>query len=82
MTRNQKTIIEIAQKNGGFVTKKQAVEELDCHYFHNGAFHIGNSLSAMVKSGILERVKRGEFKLLQSPISKAQPIDKNQIPLF
>lgn len=82
MTRNFKSIIEIAQANGCAVTKKQAVAELGGYYHCNADFHIGNSLSAMVKQGILERVKRGEFQLLQKPTKKAAPIAANQIQLF
>jgi hypothetical protein len=81
MTRNQKAIIEFARQNDG-ITKKQAVELLDKYYYSNGAFHIGNSLSAMVNSGILQRVKRGEFKLLQVPISKPVIINENQLTFF
>lgn len=82
MTRNQTTIIDFAKENQGSITKKQAVKLLDKFYYSNGAFHIGNSLSAMVKLGILERVKRGEFKLLQEPISKPIKVSENQLNIF
>ena len=82
MTRNQKVVTNFAKDNGGFITKKQAVELLDKHYYCNGAFHIGESLSKMVKSSILERVKRDEFKLLQLPVSKPVLIIQNQLTFF
>lgn len=82
MTRSQKIVTDFAKDNGGFITKKQAVELLEKHYYCNGAFHIGESLSKMVKSGILERIKRGEFKLLQLTTSKPIAIVENQLTFF
>jgi hypothetical protein len=82
MTRNQTIITDFARQNDGNISKKQAVELLDRYYYSNGAFYIGNSLSKMVKSGILERLKRGHFKLLQVPISKPIIANEKQLNMF
>ncbi len=69
-------------QNDRYITKKQAVELLRHCYYSNAAFYVGNSLSRMVKSGILERVKPGHYRLLQVPMSLPDVVDRNQLSLF
>lgn len=82
MTRNQIKIIELAKKNEGIVTTKQAIDALADQYFCNADRHVGETLSRMVKSGILERHKRGVYRLLQVPVGRSQPVVENQTSLF
>jgi predicted transcriptional regulator of viral defense system len=80
--KNRNSIIALAKENGGIVTKKQVVEKLDHTYFCNGDDYLGAILSAMVKVGILKRVKNGVFELLKSPIKTEKKIHENQSKLF
>ena len=82
MTRNQEQLIELARNNNNEFTSKQAINLLEKYYYANAGFHIGNSISKMVKSGILERTKKGRFKLLIAPIHKHIPVQTNQLKLF
>lgn len=82
MTPNQKKIIAFAMQNNRHITKKQAVELLGHCYYCNPSFHVGNTLSRMVKSGILARVKPGHFRLLQCPQGMPVTVDPNQLMLF
>jgi predicted transcriptional regulator of viral defense system len=66
MTPNQRAIINIAKANEGIVTTKAAIDALGHQYYYNAPLHVGESLSRMVKSGILKRVKRGSYLLLQA----------------
>ena len=61
LTGHQKQIIRDAQERGGRITKKEIVKMYGRCYYHNGAFHLGNILSRMVKSGLLIREKPGVF---------------------
>jgi predicted transcriptional regulator of viral defense system len=81
---NRKAIIELAKENNNTITKKQVVEKLGHTYHYNGDKHLGAILSTMVKNGILERVKKGIFNLVQSPINtkKQKPLDKDQVTMF
>lgn len=62
LTNHQRTILKAAQERGGRITKKEIVEMHGRAYWHNGAKHLGDILSRMVKSGILKRVKPGVFE--------------------
>lgn len=81
MTPEQKQIMAILQANGGEVTKAQVVEAIGGDYYCNGSFHVGNSLSRMVNSGILIRVNPGVFKIGRGNRSKPSTADNNQISL-
>jgi len=45
------------------LTKAVIVQNCGLEYYHNAEKYIGETLSRMVKSGLLERVKPGVFKL-------------------
>jgi len=63
MTENQKKIIDLANRQGGTVTKREAVLELRGDYFHDPERYIGMVLTRMVNSGLLVRLKHGVFKI-------------------
>lgn len=81
LTEKQKKVVDFALKNGGEVTKKQAMELINTHY-HNGDKHVGEALSRMVKAGLLIRIKPGYFKLGEGCRKKSEPIIENQITIF
>lgn len=78
--KQQKVVNFINRSEDKQITKKQAVELIDDHYC-NGDKHVGEVLSRMVKSGTLERVKNGVFKI-GSGKSKKVFIVENQNDLF
>lgn len=45
------------------ITLAEAVELIGGNIYANKNFHVGNVLSAMVKAGLIKRVKRGTFSL-------------------
>lgn len=62
LTPKQTAVLEYAHKNGGQITKQEAMGLIDTHY-SNGAFHVGNVLSRMVKARLLIRLNPGVFKV-------------------
>ena len=49
------------------ITIKQAVELIGQDIYTNREFHIGNILRRMVKRGLLEKEKRGVYRLPATP---------------
>ncbi len=58
--KQRKVLTFINESEDNQITLKQAMGIIDTHYC-NGEKHVGNTLSRMVKSGLLERVKPGVF---------------------
>ncbi len=63
LTSHQRAIIAEAKRNGGHITKAQAVALIGSAYYCNAENHVGTVLSRMVKSGLLERIKPGVFRV-------------------
>ena len=54
-------------------------------YYANGSKHLGNVLSRLVNRGLVERVKKGTFRIVTNPRpkqGKSPEIDENQKSLF
>lgn len=64
MSWKRQKIIEFCKKNGNRITKKDAMSLID-DYYCNGEKHVGEVLSRLVKSGVLERIKPGLFKIAE-----------------
>lgn len=62
ITRKRKAILDFLRGNAE-MTLEQAVEMIGGDIYHNSNFHVGNLLNAMVKVGMIQRVKRGVFRL-------------------
>lgn len=84
LTPQQSQILKDAQERGGTITKKEIVEMYGRCYYHNGAKHLGDILSRMVKSGLLIREKPGIFKVGKGKKNKPAAIwqNENQTKLF
>lgn len=81
LTEKQKKVIDfIRNSNDKQITKKQAMGLIDTHYY-NGAKHVGDCLSRMVNSGLLERVKAGVFIIGKGKTKKIE-VTENQTSLF
>jgi predicted transcriptional regulator of viral defense system len=80
----QRTIQQLAQNNGGIVTKKMAVDALRHTYYCNAAKYVGEILQNMAKKGLLLRIKAGTYQLPDSPVKKQShiPPDTDQLSLF
>ena len=81
LTEKQKTILEFAWKNDNKVTKSDAMKLINTH-FYNGDKHVGESLSRMVRAGLLVRVKPGYFEIGKGTRIKPTTIIDNQPNLF
>lgn len=64
MTPQQREIYNFVRSKGE-ATKKEISEKFD-GYFHNGDKHIGERLSRMVNAGMLERTKKGVYKVVEN----------------
>ncbi len=62
MSETQLKIIAYLQGHGES-TKADLYEHCAGYYHQNGKFHFGNILSNMVDKGMIERVKKGVFKI-------------------
>lgn len=78
MTAHQSSIIRYL-KDAKEASLQEIYDNVNFGYYHNGNKHLGDVLSRMVKSGMIERVKKGTFRLRTKPLE--QKI-KNQIKLF
>lgn len=65
LSSKRKAIIEYCLANGKEITKSQAVSVIGGTYYYNGDKHTGDVLGRMVKAGLLERVKKGRYKLCE-----------------
>lgn len=80
LTWKQKKVLSfINESESKQITKKEAMQLIDDHYC-NGEKHVGETLSRMVKSGLLVRVKKGVFKT--GPGKGFMNININQKDLF
>jgi len=60
----QKEIIKVFNKSEKTVLHKSEIIELGkISYYYNTNKHVGDVLSRMVKNGLLERPKKGYYKL-------------------
>lgn len=63
MHPKQKEVYDILKKSDKEMTLEEIYKECDFGYYHNWKKHLGNIMSTAVKSGRVERVKRGVFKV-------------------
>ena len=63
ISEKQKQILEFAFKNENKITKTEAFELIGGCYYCNASKHVGDVLSRMVKSKLLNRVKNGSFEI-------------------
>jgi|TARA_Y100000310_G_scaffold127848_3_gene127000 fatty acid-binding protein DegV len=69
--------------NKGDVKKSDIVDEFDSWYYNGASHYIGDTLTRMVKSGCVERVKRGVYRLKRiNTISKVDGVNYDQLDLF
>lgn len=60
----QKQILNVFNQDKDLVLKKSdIIEKGSLHYYANTSKHVGDVLFRMVKKGLLERVKKGFYKL-------------------
>jgi len=78
--KQQKIINFINKSQDKQITKKQAIELVD-DYYYNASKYVGEILSNMVKSGTLERIKNGVFKIGKGKGQKIFIVE-NQNKLF
>lgn len=81
LTEKQKKVIDFCRSNGNKITKQEAMNLINDHYC-NGDKHVGETLSRMVKAGLLNRIKPGHFELGKGTRSKPITIIENQSSLF
>lgn len=82
MTPDQKEILDFARRLGGYFTKQEAVKAFGGGYHCNGDKHVGDRLSRMVNSGLLERISPGKYKIGKGKKKAPANTDTNQIELF
>lgn len=77
-TENQIKVLQLAEKNGGEITKQEVCKHI--RYYNNTQKYVGEILSRMVKNGQLIRIKNGLYKIGSGnpPTVKIE----NQIELF
>ena len=84
MTPDQKEILDFAHRQGGYFTKAEAVRKFGEKYYNNADKYVGERLSRMVSTGLLDRVKgeKGRYKAGKGTKNKPATIDDGQIELF
>lgn len=82
----QKQIIDVFLiSNKDVLSKSEIIKTGGISYYYNTEKHVGNTLSRMVRNGVLERVKKGHYSLTGRQnrfFKKDVTEDKNQIDLF
>lgn len=68
MTKLQ-VIMQFALENGGTFSSKDANRLIGHTYYCNGAHHVCAMLGRAVKSGTIERVSKGVFRLKHVPLT-------------
>lgn len=63
ISEKQKSILDFASKNENKISKKQAVSLIGGCYYCNEKKHVGDVLSRMVNSKLLNRIKNGHFEI-------------------
>jgi len=81
MTPDQRKIINFIYAKGT-ATKADIVALDGGQYYRNANKHIGDRLSRMVNSGMLERVKPGVFRIGSGKNPGNDPVNENQTKLF
>lgn len=83
MSDKSRIILDHALRNGNKITKRDAVALIGNTYYCNGAKHVGDILSRLVKSGRLKRLKRGEFEISFGEKNRNRQIQsEKQIQIF
>ena len=80
LTPHQKAIVSEANRNGGQITKAQAVGLIGGAYYINAETHVGSVLSRMVKAGLLERTRPGVFQVCGKSRTKDIAADADKLP--
>jgi predicted transcriptional regulator of viral defense system len=80
LTSHQRAIIAEAKRNGGHITKAQAVALIGSAYYCNAENHVGSVLSRMVKAGMLERTNPGVFQVCGKRKPKGVTVYANTAP--
>ena len=80
----QAEILETFPNKETILSKKEIIERGQIRYYFNTEKHVGDTLSRMVKNGLLVRVKKGYYKLNKSTPNHGRPVQEieNQIELF
>jgi|GEM_PF-1958904 len=82
-SKKQKQIIDFILQNDNKITKQQAVELIGACYYCNASKHVGDVLSRMVQSKLLNRIKNGLFEINQDKKQTVQGISNpNQLELL
>lgn len=79
MTPQQRQLLDAARKNGGKITKKQAVDLQQHQYYANAEKYVGERLTKMVKAGLFARSKPGVYELSDGA---KQAVAVKQLGLF
>ena len=66
LTDHQRAILKFIGEPGREVKKSEIVDEFSYWHYCNSSKHIGDTLSRMVKTGLLDRVKVGTYRLGRS----------------
>ncbi|MEZ7496489.1 hypothetical protein QO206_13405 [Leeuwenhoekiella aequorea] len=80
----QAEILEVFPDAETILSKSEIIERGQIRYYFNTEKHVGETLSRMVKNGILVRVKKGYYKRGKSTPKHGRPVQQieNQIELF
>lgn len=82
MTHNQKEIFDFIRSKGGEAVFSDIVAEFGSNYFLHAEKYVGQSLSRMVKAGILVRVKKGVYALGNGKKPATKKPDDGTLKLF
>jgi len=83
MSKNTRiSIMRFVIEGDGTISTKEAVDLCGGNYFYNGRKHVQESLTRLVNSGDLIRVRRGFYKKGPGGGKKYIPEPDNQLSLF